>query len=85
TMNVERSEMKTYALIKLGKIDEAKVELNNNSNEELAEKISRYEVLTAEINTLKEQHSLLVKDKKDKEAKKIKSQLDEKNDELKKL
>lgn len=85
TMNVKRSEMKTYALIKLGKIDEAKVELNNNSNEELAEKISKYEVITAEINTLKDQHSLLVKDKKDKEAKKIKSQLDEKNAELKKL
>lgn len=84
-MNVQRSEMKTYALIKLGKIDEAKVELNNNSNEELAEKISRYEVITAEINTLKDQHSLLVKEKKEDEAEKIKAQLDEKNTELEKL
>lgn len=85
TMNVQRSEMKTYALIKLGEIDEAKVELNNNSNEELAEKISRYEVITAEINTLKDQHSVLVKDKKDKEAKKVKTELDKKTEELKKL
>ena len=89
TMNTKRSEMKTYALIKLGKIDEAKVELNNNSSEKLAEKITQYEVLTAEINTLKDQYSLLSKDKKDKkkvqEAKKVKSQLDAKNSELKKL
>lgn len=82
TMNVQRSEMKTYALIKLGEIDEAKVELNNNSNEELAEKISRYEVITAEINTLKDQHKVLVKDEKDKEAKEVKTEIDKKNEEL---
>lgn len=82
-MNVKRSEMKTYALIKLGKIDEAKVELNNNSDEDLAEKITKYEVITAEIATLQKQYDLLKKDeKKEKEAKKIKSQLDEKSKEL---
>lgn len=82
TMNVQRSEMKTYALLKLGKVEEAKAELNNNSNEELAEKISRYEVITAEISTLKDQQKVFEKDEKDKEAKKVKSEIEDKNEEL---
>lgn len=53
-MTAKRSRMKTYALMKLGKIDEAKVELNNNNDERLTEKIDRYEILQAEIKTLTE-------------------------------
>ena len=53
-MTAKRSRMKTYALMKLGKIDEAKVELNNNNDEKLTEKIDRYEILKAEIKTLTE-------------------------------
>lgn len=53
-MTAKRSRMKTYALMKLGKIDEAKVELNNNNDEKLIEKIDRYEILQAEIKTLTE-------------------------------
>lgn len=53
-MTVKRSRMKTYALMKLGKIDEAKVELNSNNDEKLTEKIDRYEILQAEIKTLTE-------------------------------
>lgn len=64
-MTVERSEMKTYGLLKLGKIEEAKVELNNNNNEELKQKIDSHEVLTAEIKTLE---SNLATAKKSKET-----------------
>lgn len=53
-MTAKRSRMKTYALMKLGKIDEAKAEWNNNNDEKLKEKIDRYEVLKAEIGTLTE-------------------------------
>jgi|GEM_PF-924268 len=51
-MTVERSEMKTYGLLKLGKIEEAKGELNNNNSDELKQKIDLHEVLIAEIKTL---------------------------------
>lgn len=53
-MTVKRSRMKTYALMKLGKIDEAKMELNNNNDERLSGKIDRYQILEAEIKTLTE-------------------------------
>lgn len=85
TMNVKRSEMKTYALLKVGKIDEAKLELNNNSNDKLSEKITKYEVLTAEIKTLGDKYNLLVKDKKAAEAKELKQQIATKKQELQKL
>lgn len=58
-MTVQRSEMKTYALLKLGKLEEAKKELNNNSNSVLEEKIIRYEILTAEIKTLNDRKGLV--------------------------
>lgn len=58
-MTVQRSEMKTYALLKLGKLDDAKKELNNNSNEKLNEKIIRYEILAAEIKTLQNRLGLV--------------------------
>ena len=85
TMNVKRSEMKTYALMKVGKVDEAKLELNNNSNEKISEKITKYEVITAEIKTLEEKHNLFVKEKNTDEAKKIEKQLTTKKEELKTL
>lgn len=84
-MTVTRSEMKTYALMKIGKIDEAKIELNNNNNEELANKITEYEVLTAEIKTLQEKNKLLLQDKKVPEAQEIQAQITEKQKELKAL
>ena len=77
--------MKTYALMKIGKIDEAKIELNNNNNEELANKITEYEVLTAEIKTLQEKNKLLLQDKKVPEAQEIQAQITEKQKELKAL
>lgn len=81
-MNVKRSEMKTYALLKLGKIEDAKLELNNNSNEELAQKINQYEVITAEIKTLEEKYEILDKDQNADEAKEIEEQLATKKEEL---
>lgn len=53
-MTIERSKMKTYAYMKLGKIDEAKGELKNNNDTDMKQKIERYEVLKAEITTLEE-------------------------------
>lgn len=84
-MTIERSGMKTYALIKLGKIDEAKAELNNNSSEELDKKIIEFEVLTAEIKTLEDRHNLLVKEKKADESKEVQTQIKAKKEELKAL
>lgn len=81
-MTVKRSEMKTYALLKIGKIDEAKIELNNNTNEDLAEKVTRYEVLTAELKTLKDKLTVLKKESKDKEASELQQEINKKNEEL---
>ena len=63
-MTVQRSEMKTYAYLKLGKIEEAKKELNNNSNNTLSEKIVRYEILAAEIKTLETRLGLIFGEEK---------------------
>jgi hypothetical protein len=81
-MTVERSEMRTYALLKIGDIDAAKLELNNNSNEQLEKKIVKYEVLTAEIKTLQDRYDLLADENKNKEAKEIKAQIDSKKEEI---
>lgn len=85
TMSVKRSEMKTHALLKLGRVDEAKVELNNNSNEELNEKIIQYEIINAEIKTLKDKHELLVREKKESEAEKLEGEINTKQEQIKKL
>lgn len=53
-MTAKRSRMKTTALLKLGKVEEAKVELRNNNDDRLKEKIAKYEILQAEIKTLTE-------------------------------
>ncbi|WP_050182271.1 hypothetical protein [Domibacillus robiginosus] len=84
-MSVKRSEMKTHALLKLGRVDEAKVELNNNSNEELNEKIVQYEIINAEIKTLKDKHELLVREEKDSEAEKLEKEIKTKQEQIKKL
>lgn len=83
-MTVERSEMKTYGLLKLKKIDEAKVELNNNNSKELKQKIDLYEVLTAEIKTLEENLAEAKKASKkdDKAIKGITDELEKKRAEL---
>lgn len=85
TMNVKRSSMKTYALMKLGKIDEAKLELNNNNNKRIAEAITKYEILTAEIITLEDKHNLLSKENKEDEAKTIQEEIEAKKKELQSL
>jgi len=85
SMNVKRSEMKTYALLKLGKIDEAKLELNNNSNEELSKKITKYEVITAEIKTLEDKYKVLVSERKVNEANTIAQEINNKRHELQNL
>ncbi|MGM9988810.1 MAG: hypothetical protein ACI35O_16510 [Bacillaceae bacterium] len=82
---IERSKMKTYGLLKLGKIEEAKVELNNNNDEQLKQKITSYEVLKAEITTLDEKHKRLTADKKTDEAKKVQAESNKKKNELKAL
>jgi hypothetical protein len=51
-MTVKRSEMKTYALLKTGRIEEAKAELTNNNNKDMKKKIVQYEELSKEINGL---------------------------------
>lgn len=66
TMNVTRSEMKTYAYLKTNQIELAKSELNNNNNKAIGEKIIKYEGLTAEIDTLKNKAKTLEKNKKKK-------------------
>ncbi|WP_223643439.1 hypothetical protein [Planococcus sp. 4-30] len=83
-MTVERSEMKTYGLLKLGKVEEAKVELNNNNSEELKQKVDLYEVLTAEIKTLETNLADAKKDAKkdDKAIKGLTTELKKKKDEL---
>lgn len=84
-MTVKRSEMKTYGLIKVGKIDEAKIELNNNNSEDLSEKITKYEVIMAEIQTLEEKNQLLVKEEKANEAKVVQDEIAAKKQELQAL
>lgn len=77
-MTKKRSMMKTYALIKLGKIDDAKTELNNNNDEEMKAKIEEYEVLKAEIETLKDAlktEKKAYKSKKGKKKKKAKKEI----------
>ncbi|MGL3067125.1 MULTISPECIES: hypothetical protein [Planococcus] len=83
-MTVERSEMKTYGLLKLGKIEEAKAELNNNNSEELKQKIDLHGVLSAEIKTLEENLAEANKASKkdDKSIKGISEELEKKQDEL---
>lgn len=56
-MSVDRSKKKTYALLKTGKIEDARAELENNNDEELAEKINQYESLTEQIEDLNSQIS----------------------------
>jgi hypothetical protein len=84
-MNVKRSEMKTYALLKLGKIDEAKLELNNNNSDELSKKITKYEVITAEIKTLEEKYKVMVNERKINEANQLAKQITDKRKELQSL
>lgn len=80
-MTVQRSEMKTYALLKLNKIEEAKKEINNNSNPQLEEKIIRYEILAAEIKTLQSRLGLVAGD----ELAEVQAQIKAKEEELQKL
>lgn len=80
-MTVQRSEMKTYALLKLGKVEDAKKELNNNSNSVLSEKIVRYEIIAAEIKTLKTRLDLV----SGKEKEQITEQIAAKEKEISKL
>lgn len=81
-MTVERSEMRTYALLKTGDLEGAKTELSNNNNEDLENKIIQYEVITAEIKTLQDKYDLVTKEGNGSEAKKIKEQIDSKKAEL---
>lgn len=53
-MTVKRSEMKTYALMKTGKIEEANAELANNNNKDLKAKITQYEKLSKELKEFNE-------------------------------
>lgn len=83
-MTAKRSRMKTYALMKLGKIDEAKVELNNNNDERLTEKIDRYEILQAEIKTLTEkvERENQAKEKDGKAIEELNAELSKKKEEF---
>jgi len=86
-MTAKRSRMKTYALMKLGKIDEAKVELRNNNDDRLKEKIAKYEVLQAEIKTLTEklEREKGAKQKNNDEIKKMTDELNGKQKEFNSL
>lgn len=68
-MTVKRSEMKTYALMKMGKVEEAKAELSNNNNEGLKVKLTQYEELSNEIKELDEAIKVATDSKKKKEVK----------------
>lgn len=68
-MTVKRSEMKTYALLKTGKIDEAKTELANNNNKDLAAKIDEYEKMSKEIKEYNEAIKIAKDSKKEDEVK----------------
>lgn len=86
-MTAKRSRMKTYALMKLGKIDEAKIELRNNNDDRLKEKIAKYEILQAEIKTLNEklEREKGAKQKNNDEIKKITDELVAKKKEFNEL
>lgn len=86
-MAAKRSKMKTYALMKLDKIDEAKAELNNNNDEELKEKLDKYEILKAEISTLTEQldREKEAKEEDKKVIKELTNELNEKKEEFETL
>ena len=82
-MTTKRSEMKTYALIKLNKIDDAKVELSNNNNEDLSKKIATIEGLKAEVTTLQSQLNKVKGNKKKRsEANKIRQKIKETNEKI---
>lgn len=68
-MTVKRSEMKTYALMKTGKLEEAKAELSNNNNDDLKGKLTEYEKLSKEIKEFNEAIKIAKDSKKDKEVK----------------
>lgn len=86
-MTAKRSRMKTYALMKLGKIDEAKTEWNNNTDEKLKEKIDRYEVLQAEISTLTEklEREIQANEKDEKVIEELSNELNKKKEEFEAL
>ncbi len=86
-MTAKRSRMKTYALMKLGKIDEAKAEWKNNNDEKLKEKIDKYEVLKAEIGTLTEklEREKQAKEKNKETIEKLTNELKEKKEEFQAL
>lgn len=86
-MTAKRSRMKTYALMKLGKIDEAKTEWNNNTDEKLKEKIDRYEVLQAEISTLTEklEREKQANEKDEKVIEELSNELNKKKEEFEAL
>ncbi len=86
-MTVGRSNMKTYALMKLGKIDEAKIELKNNNDKEMKQKIDRYGILKAEIATLemKIQEERNKKDSDEKIIEEYKEKLSNKKEEYSNL
>lgn len=77
-MTVQRSEMKTYAYLKLNQLENAKRELNNNSNKTLEEKIVRYEILAAEIKTLEDRKKLVA----EQEAAELQQQINTKRNEI---
>lgn len=81
-MILDRSIMKTRAHLKLDQLDEAKAELKNNNDENMKEKISKYEILVSEIDTLEEKKK---KAKKKKEKNKINKELKKKKEEKSKL
>jgi len=78
----KRSRMKTRAYIKLDQLDEAKEELKNNNDEHTKEMVEKYEILTTEIDTLKEK---IDKEKDKKAKKKLESELKEKEKERNEL
>ena len=78
-MTSTRSEMKTYAYLKTGKIKEAKAELENNNSEDLANKISHFEQLNKAIADINEQIDDAKDDKKDdlkEEKEKLQSEIE---------
>lgn len=62
----ERSSKKTYAYLKIGQLDKAKEELENNNDDEIEEKVMRYEDLNKQASDLDDQ----IKNDDEKEKKK---------------